>query len=212
MSSKSSSQKELRCFIGLQIPADVKKAMATESKAMQSDAKYADFKWVKKSNYHLTLHFLGEIPLHQVVELKEAFEKNPLIAQPLQLEITGITGFPDVKSPKFIVAELANNDALNNLQQEIKNELDRQGINQESESFRPHISLARLKRGHQAPTLGKLAEMTLTFSIDEYAVFKSTLTPEGSVYEVIGSFGKPKPTLSDYFGEEESEDDTDKKD
>lgn len=201
MSIKSSSQKELRCFIGIQIPANIKKAMATESKNMQSDLQYADYKWVKKSNYHLTLHFLGEIPLHKVVELKDALEKSPIIREPMQLHIKHISGFPTAGNAKFIAAELEESPALEQLQRSIKLTLDYLDIDPGTEAFRPHISLARLRRGHTAPKIGQVAQLDEAFELSDYAVFKSTLTPEGSIYEVIGHFGTPKPVVIEQFVE-----------
>lgn len=195
MSTDNTTQKELRCFIGLEIPVKIKKLLATEARNLQNDSAYADFKWVKKSNYHLTLHFLGEIPLNKVVELKKSLEDAPIIDSAFDLNVTSIVGFPSAESPKFIVAEIQNSQALNELHQAIQEKITALGITADNDTFRPHVSLARLKRGHKPPATGNILDINSNMTIETYSVFKSTLTPEGSLYEVIGEFGKPKPII-----------------
>jgi len=50
----------LRCFIALELPAEVKKNIYARIERLKSSG--ADVKWVRAENLHLTLKFLGDTP------------------------------------------------------------------------------------------------------------------------------------------------------
>jgi len=64
----------------------------------------------------------------------------------------------------------------------------RAGLAPEGRAYHPHITLGRLKRGS-----GSVAGMAEThaglsgppFPVDSFALFETTLTPEGAVYTTI---------------------------
>lgn len=188
------SLKDIRCFIGVSAPDSLATQLNKQAKEWRDQGLYPDFKWTKKQDYHVTLHFIGETPHAQVHRLIDELTNSKLIqkitsAMAALKEETSITltGFPTPEAAKFIVAELPETPALTHLREEISEVLKRLGIDVNTKPFRPHISLARLKPKHTPPSIGKLGQITSQFKFDHYSLFKSMLTPEGSHYEVLAS-------------------------
>ncbi len=187
--------KDIRCFIGIPAPEALATQLNKQCKLWREENLYPDFKWVKKQDYHVTLHFIGEIPPSKVHKLIEALTSAKLVNKfnaaleasaqsPSQITLTG---FPSTDAAKFIVAELPENPALTQLREALADILKAQEIDVSDKAFRPHISVARLKPKHTAPAVGVLGTMDATFEFTRYALFKSMLTPEGSHYEVLAS-------------------------
>jgi 2'-5' RNA ligase len=65
-------------------------------------------------------------------------------------------------------------------------ELDALGFARDERVFRPHVTLARLKRPADVRELLRAAEVTPhEVQISEVVLFRSHLGPEGSRYEVV---------------------------
>ncbi|MCG8610467.1 MAG: RNA 2',3'-cyclic phosphodiesterase [Pseudomonadales bacterium] len=186
-------ERELRCFIGLSVPNPVRKILHRECLAIQGQSQFQHFKWLKKQNYHLTLHFFGELPIGTVQILKQELKWPRLLDQPFELEIDSIGGFPTKSSSRFLVARVKQNTGLQALFDRIQEKMIDLGLQSGSPEPRPHITLGRLKRGFKAGRLKEISAPELNFTVDEFHLFRSTLTPEGSMYEILDTF-RPNDT------------------
>jgi len=77
---------------------------------------------------------------------------------------------------------------LKALHKKIDAALIRVGIAPDERAYLPHITLARLKRS--SGPVGNLLEQSgglasAPFAVDSFALFESTLTPEGAVYSIV---------------------------
>lgn len=127
-----------RLFTALAVPPAIADALAPFRGGLPGA------RWIEPSDYHVTLRFLGDVPLAVAEDAAEALsEVRPRPAIGLTLE--GLTVFGGDK-PRAILAAVAANPELAELQAEQERLVRRAGLAPEPRKFVPHVTLARLRR------------------------------------------------------------------
>lgn len=142
---------------------------------------------------HLTLKFLGEIPLVESAEICRAVKRAAARHDPFELRMRGVGAFPNLDRPRTIwLGVVEGLEPLQALQQEIETELADLGYPVEGRPFTPHITVGRLKGGggrglrQLMDTLRAEAEYDFgEAAVDEVTVFSSELLPEGPEYDPL---------------------------
>ena len=133
--------------------------------------------------FHLTLKFLGEISKPEVII--EKLEK--ISFNEFTLELSDIGVFPNMHKARVLWAGLKSNDVLTKLVQNIENSLGKN-----DKPFLAHLTLARIKfmkdKDKFRELLREIEVQKLSFEVKEFVLFKSTLLPDGPVYEKINIF------------------------
>lgn len=180
----------VRTFLAIDLPKDIKKKLSELSKIEIPDK--IRLKWVEEENFHLTLHFFGDVQekfLEKIIKsCKEGLEENP----PFTLELTEISSFPEKGKPRVIwMGVKDSSQALKNLYSGLKRVLKKLKIEEKKESFHPHITLLRIKGVESEEDLGKFYEELkrkgaqlkgLKFPVREVILFKSELSSKGPTY------------------------------
>ncbi|PID42022.1 MAG: RNA 2',3'-cyclic phosphodiesterase [Proteobacteria bacterium] len=177
--------REIRCFIGIPAPKELANRLNKQVRLWRDSNEFPDYKWVKRQDYHLTLHFIGELHPTKVQKLIDKLKSVPRVEPGASIQFKSITGFPEKEKARFLVAECEATEVLQSIQEQTGTVLKELGIPSENGAFRPHISLGRLKPGHKPPELGEIMKLDGDCALSEIAVFRSILTPEGSHYEVL---------------------------
>jgi 2'-5' RNA ligase len=181
---------EIRTFIAVEVKnTDVlRKLIEVRDLLLTSNA---DLKPVEDENIHLTLRFIGEIPLSLARAI--CTEISSIRAERFQVHVKGIGAFPSLLRPRVVWAGVEEgSDKLRELYAVIEERLKRLGIPREREEFIPHITLARIKSSKNIDKLVKLLSdlVNVDFGftvVDEVFVKKSVLTPSGPLYSNICS-------------------------
>ena len=120
---------------------------------------------------HLTLHFLGAVPIDRLPQLTQAVD---LSFAPFSVEF----GLPQLWHAGLAVLEpLAAPAALLDLQARLGKALEAEGMPSEQRAYRPHVTMAR-RAGHAtAPASGE----PFHWHVDNYALVQSC----GGVYSVL---------------------------
>ncbi|MBW2984911.1 RNA 2',3'-cyclic phosphodiesterase [Candidatus Woesearchaeota archaeon] len=138
--------------------------------------------------FHLTLKFLGEVHDNKVSELKERLKQVKF--EPISAATDKIGVFPDENYIRVVWVGLKDGNKVIELQQSIEKALE--GLFPRDNRFHPHITLARVKFvKEKAVFIKKIKDIRLEskeFLINSFKLVKSTLTPEGPVYEDLASF------------------------
>jgi 2'-5' RNA ligase len=185
----------IRAFIAIELP----EAVRTEITHIQDQIKVKSkihIRWVKPSNIHLTLKFLGDINSNQVEDIIKAIgDASPGFGS-FRLGINGLGVFPNTNRVQVIWVGLSGNlDKLGKLQRNIDIALGRLGFPAEKRPFSPHLTLGRMS-DHAKPverqSTGRLiASMDfrsrLDFPVTSVYLIKSQLTREGPIYSRLGS-------------------------
>jgi len=182
----------VRCFVALELPEEVKSfVFAFVSELRQ---KIKDAKWVSIQGMHLTLKFLGDVPSGAIPAVAKALEQPLAVPEPIQLKVQGLGCFPHMKRPRVIWLGITDSQsALQSLVQKIEDALVPLGFPRETRSFKPHLTLARMR---DARDLSKDLELIMqsqkatgpSFSIKSAVLFESVLKPQGAQYHPIKRF------------------------
>lgn len=124
----------MRLFTAIDIPADVKAALAALIKRLQPLGK---LKWIPAEKLHITTKFIGEWPEERLDELKRALStvESP---GPVHIVIRGLGRLPHV-----LYANVEPNEALLALAAATERAV---GVASEDRAYRPHITLARTRK------------------------------------------------------------------
>lgn len=184
----------LRLFTAVAFPPEVVARIDDLLARLQKGVSFtgAHPTWVKAENVHLTLIFLGQQDRERVTQVRSAMDDIAAhSAAPLRLKLSGLHLFPTPKEPRVISLGLSGDvEELTLVRENLAKELRRRGFAVESRPFRPHVTLARIKSMRGVPGLRDVmaAHQRIEpgrFEADRITLFNSTLTPAGSVYEVV---------------------------
>jgi len=176
----------IRCFLSLDLPDSLRPQLALVQGELKKSG--ADVRWVQVGNIHLTLKFFGNIPDADVDPLVQAAREVAALQKPLQLQVTMAGAFPTMKSPRVIWLGLGGETVpLAQMYHKLEKAFESLGYLPEGRAFNPHLTLGRVKspanRLRLAQLLEKLPPLNWPpFLVQELILFKSTLTPQGSIY------------------------------
>ncbi|HOF41059.1 MAG TPA: RNA 2',3'-cyclic phosphodiesterase [Candidatus Hydrogenedentes bacterium] len=179
----------MRCFIAVELPGETR----AELQEMAGQLRRAGIRasWVRPENMHLTLRFLGDIDEDQVQMAGERLDRDCRGISPFSLVVESAGAFPNPRRPSVIWAGVGPLDGgLSELQAVTEQVATGIGLKPEKRPFRPHLTLARVRRPEEAGDVGHALAILANFRGEAFAVsgvtlFSSTLTPKGAVYKRI---------------------------
>ena len=128
----------LRLFTAIDIPADVKAALAALLDRLRP---LADLRWIPLEKLHITTKFIGEWPEDRLDELKAALASVQAPA-PVDIVIRGLG-----KLPRILYAAVEPNQALTALAAATERAVGVPAEDRaETRVYRPHITLARSRK------------------------------------------------------------------
>jgi len=187
----------VRAFVALPIKGALARRCAEVATALQSHpvAARRGARWTRADGLHATLRFLGEVPVRVLPGVRAALEvaaaamgRPELLAGP----VTALGG----RQARVIAVSLTITPPLGPLLEALDHELERLGLRPEGRAFRPHVTLARLRRpGPVDDWLGDVSVGPARALGTEVVLFRSQLSPRGAVYTRLAAapFGPPEP-------------------
>ncbi|HOE16700.1 MAG TPA: RNA 2',3'-cyclic phosphodiesterase [Syntrophorhabdaceae bacterium] len=174
----------MRVFLALEIPDEIKAYLRVVTNQMA--ARIHNVKWVNERGQHITLKFFGEQEEKRVREIGDALSGIERLHAPIAVTLKDIEAFPDRKRARVIVVALEKGvDNIRMIFHDIEDRLSGLGVEKERRSFRPHITLGRMK------TPGPLLDRDIVdvdkkdFVVRRMVLFQSILQPAGAVYAPI---------------------------
>ena len=172
-----------RLFTGLEIPSDVGQSLSLLRGGLPGA------RWIDPENYHVTLRFIGDVDdvvAHEVASMlgrvrREAFE----------LRVEDLKSFGG-RRPRAIVATLAAEQALMELQAEHERLMQRVGLEPEGRKYIPHVTLARLRDSSSRQVADYLAPRAPFRSepiwVPRFVLFSSRMSVGGGPYVVEAAY------------------------
>lgn len=179
----------IRTFIAIDIDDDNVLAKLAEIRDYLTGTK-VDLKPVATENIHLTLRFIGEIPLTKVQEICDRLISD-LKFKKFTMKIEGLGVFPDIERPRVIWAGVSKGvEELTRLHDAIERLLRQLGIPPSREKFVPHITLARVRTPRNIHLLTETIKHIANTEfgevvVDKVKVKRSILTRSGPIYNDI---------------------------
>ena len=184
----------LRLFIAVELPS----VFQSRIRPLQASltATKVRLRLVAPENIHFTLKFLGETPATQVPQITTVL--NEIKAPPIPLTIQGIGCFPNIHRPRVIWLGIQNPKgvtAMIELAREIEKILQSQNFPKENRPFKPHTTIARIKRPVSHGSVQDIALQEYmqtyqdfnigTFTATQFVLKQSTLTAKGPIYATL---------------------------
>ena len=183
---------KIRAFVALRLSAEVIEALA-EFVARMS-ALGARVSWVKPANFHLTLRFLGDqVDIEKIETLKGELIMVAAETRPFAIAARGIGAFPDLHNARVVWVGLESPELMT-LAGRVEASAVSTGFEPERRPFAPHLTVGRVRGFYRwrdtARALREWAEYDFGISpIDSMTLYRSTLAPEGSIYQALAEFG-----------------------
>jgi RNA 2',3'-cyclic 3'-phosphodiesterase len=178
----------VRTFICIDIPASIKTRM--EDLQVKLRRAGGQVSWVRPSNIHLTIKFLGNVAAARLAAVCEGVTRATHTISHFQLGVSGAGAFPSARSPRVLWVGLAETAPdLQLLYENVEDEMFRLGFPRESRPFSPHLTIGRLKSRENAQRLGEMITAigfeSEGFDAREVIVMRSSLRPTGAIYTPI---------------------------
>lgn len=178
----------LRTFIAIELPPDVRTRVAQHIARLRREQPDVRANWSREDNLHLTLRFLGNVPVADIPKVSDAVERATKTVSSFQLTFSGCGTFP----PRGRLSVLwigAQASGLAALHAAVEQELDAAGFSRETHQFHPHLTIARLRHAQGARLLAELHKgvgfTPIAFDVSEVVVFRSELLKQGSRHTAI---------------------------
>jgi 2'-5' RNA ligase len=179
----------IRTFIAIELTAPILASLGDLQSRMQRDLPPKLLRWVRPEGIHLTLVFLGDIPVEQVDPIAEALTEACAGHSPFTVSVAGMGCFPNVRRPRVAwVGVEEPSGALARLQHDIEQALVPLGFRPEARAFSPHLTLGRVKGGGRQAleALGAYVERAKVhvgaMKVQAVHLIRSDLRPSGAVY------------------------------
>lgn len=174
----------IRLFAALAVPPDIAEALAPRQSGLEGA------RWHPAEALHVTLRFFGEVREDVARDLDA--ELLTLTSRPFEISLEGVGIFREGADIHAIWAGVAENPALRALANACEAAARRAGLKADTRTYRPHVTLAYLRRPDPAGVAAWIQANNLLKSppipMTAFSLYSSHLTREGSSYRTEASY------------------------
>ena len=179
-----------RVFCAVELPPEVRAQLQEHIVRLRKEVPDASASWSRVENIHLTLKFFGNVALDRIPAISAAAARAVAELEPFKIDVGNTGVFPRPSRPQVLwigVSDTSGN--LSALHQRLENECASEGFPKEDRAYRPHLTIARLRRPdgarHLADTHLQMQFQPTDVNVNELIVFRSQLSSKGSRYTQI---------------------------
>jgi 2'-5' RNA ligase len=170
----------IRLFAAAPIPPDIAEGLVRRQHGL------SEARWVAPENFHITLRFAGDVPETTAEDLDSELER--LASEPLDLVLDGVGAFGEGRAIHAVWAGVADNPALMRLAQSCESAARRAGLPAETRVYRPHVTLAYLRKPDPVAVAGWIQANNLlkspSFRVGRFGLYSSHASKGGSRYRL----------------------------
>ena len=169
----------MRTFIALELPEEFVGELAQTARVLSSSV---EGRFMPRSNYHVTLAFLGEIHEDEARLAMDAIDEACQDIGAVGLSCNGLGTFGRARDATLWLG-LDPDQGLSELAASVRAELTARGVGFDNKPFRPHITLARRARIPR----GILSDLPFPAPVaaSRATLFRSVLSKDGATYKPI---------------------------
>ncbi len=180
----------LRLFIACKVSEELKNWW---SKVYKELSKLKGIKLVEPNNLHITIKFIGTIKPDKLDNIIKIVEEAASYIDPFKVETEELIFLPkEEHKPKRVFAiEIPPKKGANKLKKLARKVEELMYGDTSSFAYLPHITLGRIKDNPTEELLIKISSILAKYwqnfklDINNLLLFKSTLTKEGPIYEIL---------------------------
>ncbi len=153
----------------------------------------AEVRWVKHSNLHLTVKFLGFTPENHIESLSEDLDSIAKANNPFDLSVSGTGCFPSEIKPSVLYLGLSGKiQKLSKLVKDTEALMKERGYPKLENDYFPHITVARIKYPQKfTPDVTSFLNSSydsIDFRVKHLQFFSSEILPDRVFYNLLGTF------------------------
>ena len=174
----------IRLFAALAIPPAVAEALEPRQRGIEAA------RWRDAADLHVTLRFFGEVREDVARDLD--IELAQIHGRPFEILLEGAGSFGEGREINAVWAGVADNPELSRLAAACEGAARRAGLKPEGRRYRPHVTLAYLRRG-DPDQVGRWVQVnnllkSPPIAIDRFVLFSSHQTKGGSHYRAEAEY------------------------
>ncbi|MCG3171026.1 MAG: RNA 2',3'-cyclic phosphodiesterase [Pseudomonadales bacterium] len=135
----------IRAFLAIDPGEALRARFAALGHALGAHFPFPTLRWTQPQDYHLTLVFLGQVRLGEIVRVHDCVAQVAATLAPVRYRFDRVCAFPDPRAPRVIAALPSDPQPLKQWQAPLAALLADAGFAIERRAYRPHLSLARWK-------------------------------------------------------------------
>lgn len=181
----------MRCFLGIGLDEEVKDRVSKVKEGFKDIN--TDIKFVDDDNLHWTVKFLGDLDQNEINRVEPVKDVTSDFTS-FNVELKGMGAFPSLDYIKVIwVGAGDGGSKLKRLIEEVDSKLQSEGFEPEDNEIVPHLTIGRMKSGRNKEKVkskieGLKGKRFGKMNINSIKLYKSELTPEGPIYDVLREF------------------------
>ena len=187
---KSKKSETIRSFLAIELDEKLVPPILD----VQNDFKETNtnIKYVPAENMHFTLKFFGNIDEDMVDDITASVEKIIKNYSSFELKIENCGSFPNQKVIKVLWLGIDKDSKITELQKDLDKEFEKLGFKKER-NYISHLTIGRVKSPKNKNEIKEIINKNKNIEIGSMTVNriclkKSTLTPQGPIYENIKVF------------------------
>jgi len=170
----------IRLFAAVEVPPEIAEGLARRQQGLPGA------RWRPGEALHVTLRFFGEVSEAVAADLDQAL--SDIRVAPFELSLEGAGAFGEGGDVRAVWAGVTPNARLDELHQRCESAARRVGMPTEKRAYRPHVTLAYLRRPDPDRVGAWIANHNLLrsppFDVGWFGLYSSWLSKEGSRYEL----------------------------
>jgi len=183
----------IRSFLAFELPQEIKRIIFHVSEEARRFP--LDVRWVKTSNIHLTIVFMGNVLLEHLEGIKDEVSKACKRYEPFNISLKGLGVFSNRRNPRVLWAGLEGDiERMSYFRNALEKGLKSFGVKEEKRRFNPHLTLGRFRKGsgpgeHLDDLLSRYQDLASPLcTLEELFLFRSDLNPKGAVYTKLNAW------------------------
>lgn len=168
----------IRLFAALAIPEDIAQDLVARQDRLPGA------RWRPPEAFHITLRFVGDVAENVAADLDA--ELTTVGGGPLELSLQGVGAFGEGADIHAVWAGVEESEALRHLARSCEVAARRAGLKPDTRTYKPHVTLAYLRRPNPADVAKWIQENNLLrtepFRVTSFGLYSSWQSDQGSWY------------------------------
>jgi RNA 2',3'-cyclic 3'-phosphodiesterase len=193
--TESAAPGTYRLFLAISLPEVVVAKLQEIQGLLRKAAGRAQVRWTNREQLHLTMKFLGNVPVEQCSALLSAVNQTSASFPLLQLTAGRVGFFPDAQRPRVIWVGVEDpGGQLPKMHAAIEKAVAPYSPEESENRFQAHVTLARVKQMRREEA-ERIAERATNFRSESFGcwtashldLIRSQLSSQGASYSIVGS-------------------------